>query len=80
MEAEKKLLELFGGANFKVIDGRISIREFEDKVRFNEELYDRTESMGEQHVQRILDFMAFILAEKICPLTIKNSAMLANHR
>lgn len=71
MEVEKKLLELFGGTNFKIIDGNTSIREFKDKVRLNEELHARIEAMGEQHVERIQDLICFILAERLYPLAIK---------
>ena len=70
MDTKQKLLDLLGGTNFRLIDSGSSAEEFKEIIQYNQKQYDRLEVKGEQHQERILDLMCFILANKIQPMMI----------
>lgn len=70
MDTQAKLLDLFGGVKFKVIDSGASVEEFKEITQYNQGQYARIEAMGEQYEERILDLICLVIAEKLYPLVI----------
>lgn len=70
MDTEQRLLELFDGINFKIVNGDNSVEQFKKIARYNQEQYDLIEARGELYEERLLDMISLVLAEKLHPIAM----------
>jgi len=70
MNTEQRLLELFDGINFKMINNDNSVEQVTKIVRHNGEQYDLIEAKGEPYKERLLDTISLVLAEKLHPIAM----------
>lgn len=70
MDTEQRLLELFDGINFKIINGDESVEQYGKIARHNMEQYDLIETRGEIYKEQLLDMISLFLAEKLQPIAV----------
>jgi hypothetical protein len=70
MDKKRRLFDLLGDINFKIIDNRASAAEFREKALYNQSQYAKIEARGDHYEERIIDLMSLILADKLQPVII----------